>query len=130
MKRSVQTIEVNAYRSFLRTDLRLDGSPWSPRHPEIATTPVCNYFRSAGRNWTATTLFDRKGFYINGPAILETSVETWGCLRVLGSEQIVRENIAHLGPGDHDVVPTSRRNTHQDVIGRGPDDIFLLKLAL
>jgi hypothetical protein len=94
------------------------------------TLYFCNYFRSTGRNWTATTLFDRKGFYIYGPAILETSMETWGCLRVLGTEQTVRENIAHLGLGNHDVVPTSRRDTHQDVVARNNNDIIMLKLAL
>jgi hypothetical protein len=78
----------------------------------------------------ATRLFDRKGFYFCGPAILEASVETWDCLRVLGSEQTVRENIGHLGLGDHDVVPTSRRDTHQDVLAGNTTDITVLKLAL
>jgi hypothetical protein len=80
-------------------------------------------------HWATTGLFDRKGFYICGSAILETRVETWDCLRVLASEQTVRENIAHLGLGDHAFVPTSWRNTHQDVIARSPVDISLLRLA-
>jgi hypothetical protein len=82
-----------------------------------------------GVNWAATRLFDRKGFCIYGPAILETSVETWGCLCVLGSEQTVRQNIAYLGLVDHPIVPASRCDTHQDMVARN-NYIIMLKLAL
>ena len=89
-----------------------------------------NYYRSIGRNTNATYLFDRTGFDIYGPAVLETHVETWHCIRVRDSEANVKAKIAHLTLGAHAVVSTSRRDTHQDVIAKSEVDIVMLRIAL
>lgn len=81
-------------------------------------------------NQTATNLFNRQGFDICGPAIVEIATATWSCLRVHGSETHVRAQIAHLSLGRHDVVPTSRRDTHQDVVAETASDIMMLKMVL
>jgi len=89
-----------------------------------------NYYRSIGRNTNATYLFDRTGFDIYGPAVLETEVETWHCIRVRDSEANVRAKVDHLTFGAHAVVPTSRRDTHQDVVAKSEVDIVALRMAL
>jgi hypothetical protein len=89
-----------------------------------------NYYRSIGANSNATHIFNYTGFHIYGPAVLETHVETWHCIRVRDSEANVKDKIAHLTLGAHAVVPTSRRDTHQDVIAKSEVDIVMLRLAL
>jgi len=86
--------------------------------------------RTTALNWRATKLFGRTGFYIHGPALLGASDKTWHCLRVLGDEQSIRAQIAHLTLGDHAIWPTSRRDTHQDIIVRDEQDFYLVKMAL
>lgn len=89
-----------------------------------------NCYKRAGLNTDATDLFDRHGFHIYGPAIVASPAGVWHCLRVLGSELFVRDSISHLTLGAHAIVPTSRRDTHQDVIAKDLADITMLKMVL
>lgn len=89
-----------------------------------------NWQRSAGLNNLATDLFARPGFHIYGPAIVAAPSGTWRCLRVQGSGLFVRDSISHLTLGEHAIVPTSRRDTHQDVIAKDLADITMLKMVL
>jgi hypothetical protein len=101
---------------------------------EFQGAPASLYFehfrRKAGLNGVATDLFGRHGFFIYGPATVMVRIETWHSIRVLGTECQVQAAIAHLNVGEHAVVPTSRRDTHQDVIAKGETDILLLRMAL
>ena len=86
--------------------------------------------RRTPMNWHATTLFNRQGFYVHGPAIVGVHGGMWHCFRVVGDNQSVRAQISHLTLGDHAVVPTSGYDTLQDVIVRDNADMLLVKMAL
>jgi hypothetical protein len=85
------------------------------------------------RKWprnVAADLFSREGFEIHGPATLETDRKTWHCIRVLGSRKSVEAKLSHLGCGKYALVPTSRRDTHQEVIAEHATDLLAIKVAL
>ncbi|HEX2556378.1 MAG TPA: hypothetical protein VHL98_21985 [Microvirga sp.] len=82
-------------------------------------------------NWQATNLFNRRGFFINGPAVVVERSEKWHCLRVRDSKPTIEMKMAHLTFKDaFAVVPTSRRGDYHDVIARDEADIILLKMVL
>jgi hypothetical protein len=98
---------------------------------KAATLYFENYkIRSIPMNLRATELFSRLGFHIHGPATLATTYEIWHCLRVLGDQAAVQQQIAHLSLGNYAVVPTSRRNSHQEIVARSSTDLMLIKVAL
>jgi hypothetical protein len=91
--------------------------------------------KKVGVNHYATLLYREAIQYcdtskIYGPAILSVRREKWHCIRVCDAETSVCSKIEHLTLGEHAVVPTSGRDTHQDVIARSFSDIAALKMAL
>ena len=86
--------------------------------------------RTTPKNVAATDLFHRDGFEIHGPATLEIDRRTWHCLRVLGPRKDIEAKLSHLTGGRYAVVPTSRRDTHQEVIAENATDLLAIKMAL
>lgn len=116
-------LPISRARYYMSAPIPMDGPP-------IKKLYFMNCSKRDGFNSFATRVFGRDGFHIYGPAIIAASSGVWHCLRVMGSEGSVRRSISHLTLGAHAIVPTSRRDTHQDVIAKDLADITMLKMVL
>jgi len=51
-------------------------------------------------------------------------------LPVLGPRKDIEAKLSHLTGGRYAVVPTSRRDTHQEAIAENATDLLAIKMAL